>query len=115
MTSLAIHADLSCEFDSAPISIRSSGRAIVVDLPDLATGRDLLRLSLPKKSRRRRLQFIAAFLGKASSVVEIRVRNRTVASIGSETGSRLGALLGLPNSSFYWRNLLTAWRADSLE
>ena len=96
LTNIEVCADLRCEIDSCPLTIRSEGRTIVVEVPDVASGLKVLQLSLPRGSRRRRLHAVKTVLDRLASVLEVRVAGRTCAQIGYHTGSRWWRLLGLP-------------------
>ncbi|QDS96885.1 hypothetical protein [Adhaeretor mobilis] len=111
MTPVDIHADLDCELDSAPFSIRSSGRKIVVEVPDLATGMKLFHVGLPRGSWRRRLSFLKRSLDQLILVVEVKIAGITVMKVGHQTGSRLWNCFGMPRLTFKCANMIRACSA----
>jgi hypothetical protein len=113
MTPVDIHADLDCELDSAPISIRSSGRKIVIEVPDVATGLKLYQLGLPKGSRRRHLHRLKSSLDVLLAVVELRIAGQTVLLIGHETGDRVWNYFGFPRLHLKAISMIRAWSATN--
>lgn len=113
LSALEFSADLRCEIDSSPLTIRSVGRTIVVEVPDVATGLKMFRLGLPRGSRRRRLHQIKHVLDQLRAAVEIRIASKPVLSIGYERGNSVWHLLGLPALSVRARTAAVALATKS--
>lgn len=103
-SALEFSADLRCELDSCPLTIRSVGSTIVVEVPDVATGLKIFQLGLPRRSRRRRLHQIKRVLDQLRAAVEIRIASKPVLSIGHKRGNSVWHLLGLPALTVRARN-----------
>ena len=91
-----IHANLDCVADGKAFSVRSSGRRIVVEVPDVATGLQLVRLGSPQGSLCKSIHQWKHFLDSALHQLEVRVRGHIVVAIGHGVGSRVWTLFGLP-------------------
>jgi hypothetical protein len=113
MTPVDIHAELDCELDSAPISIRSSGRKIVVEVPDVGTGIKLFHVGLPRGSRLKRLHSLKNRLDQLLAIVEVRIANQTVLLIGHEVGSPVWNFFGLPRLHLNAISMIRAWSATN--
>lgn len=111
---LEFSADLRCEIDSCPLTIRSVGRTFVVEVPDVATGLNLFRLVLPRGFRRRRLLQTKNALDFLHAEVEIRIADRPVFSLGHSHGSRAWHFLGLPALRVRAGNAIAACSARSI-
>ena len=96
LSNIEFSADLRCEIDSSPLTIRSTGRTIVVEVPDVATGLKLFRLGLPRGSRRKRLHLMKKRLGQLASAVDVRINGKSVFRLGHSVGSQWWRILGLP-------------------
>ena len=96
LATVEFSADLHCEIDSCPLTIRGADRTIVVEVPDVATGLKILRLGLPRGSRRRRLHTVKACLDDFATALEIRLAGKPIVTLGHNVGSRWWRLLGLP-------------------
>ena len=110
---LLINFDLCCEIDSEPLTVFSTGRMIVVDVPDMATGLKLLKLGLPKGYRRKRLQELKRVLDWLQTTIQVRISDRAVFSMGHTTGSSIWKFLGLPAMRLDTRTALAAWSASN--
>ena len=106
-------ADLRCEIDSCSLTIRSAGRTIVVEVPDVATGLKLFRLILPRGSRGRRLHQIKRALDVLLAAVEIRIADKPVFCIGHEKCSRIWRFFGLPTLGVRAGNAIAVWSAKN--
>lgn len=111
MPELTIYADLNCELDSAPISIRSAGRTIVVEVPDVATGFSLFRLSSSRGTKRWQLAQLKKLLDTLLIAIEVKIAGRSVLRIGHKIGTPFWILFGLPPLSFSAYQALRAWAA----
>lgn len=111
MPAPTIYADLNCELDSAPVSIRSAGRTIVVEVPDVATGLSLFRLSSSQGARRWQLAQLKKLLDTLLIAIEVIIAGRSVLRIGHEIGTSFWILFGLPPMSFSAKQSLRAWAA----
>jgi hypothetical protein len=88
-------ADLECELDGKAVSVRSTGRKTIVDVPDVATGLNLIWLGSPRRCCRA-LRKIKRLLDSMSHVLELRVQGNTIGIIGHLEGNQFWRLLGLP-------------------
>ena len=88
-------ADLDCELDGKAVSIRSTGRKTVVEVPDVATGLKLVGLGSPRDFFGL-LHKLKRLLDAASHVLELRVRGKTIGRVGYLEGSQAWRILGLP-------------------
>jgi hypothetical protein len=95
-SALYIHADLACELDGSPFSIRCANRVFVVEVPDVATGLKLIQLGSSRGLPWRRVHRIKRLLDVICSSLEFKVAGKTVGSIGYEVGSHWWTLVGLP-------------------
>jgi len=110
MPDLSIYADLDCELDSTPVSIRSAGRSIVVEVPNLPTLLKLFRLGSPRGTRRHRLNQLKELLDKLFITLDVKVAGRSVVRIGHHTGTaRFWSFFGFPPLSFSANQALMAW------
>jgi hypothetical protein len=91
-----IHANLDCDVDGNEFSVRSTGRQTVVEVPDVVTGLRLVQLGSPRGRFWMSLHRWKRLLDSTLHRVELRVRGRTVGTIGHGVGSRGWRLLGLP-------------------
>lgn len=111
LAGIEFSADLRCEMDSRPITIRTVGRTIVVEVPDVATGLKLLRLGLPRGSLRRRLHKIKYTLDFLHAGLEVRIAKRPVLSLGHAQGNQVWRFLGLPALNLRAGNAIAVWSA----
>ena len=94
-TDIDVIADLTCELDGRSVSIRSSGRQTVVEVPDVATGLELIRLGSPRGFFGS-LHRWKCLLDTASHRMEFRIRGRLIGRIGHLVGSQGWKIFGLP-------------------
>ncbi len=113
LKALEFSADLQCEIDSCPLTIRSVDRTIVVEVPDVATGLKMLRLGLPRGKRLRRLHQIKFALDQLRAAVEIQIASKPVFSMGYKRGSKVWILFGLPALSLRARTAAAALAKNS--
>ena len=102
-------ADLHCEIDSCPLLIRSAGRTIVVEVPDVATGLKLFQLGLPRGSRRRRLSAWKQSLEACLATVEVRVGGASLFRLGHDANGRIWRVVGLPALDVQILKLFSVW------
>ena len=95
LAEINVIADLRCELDGEAVSIRSSGRKTVVEVPDVATGLNLIRLGSPRGFFGPLHQW-KRLLDAASHVLELRIQGKTVGLVGHLEGSQGWRILGLP-------------------
>lgn len=93
---IAFDADLKCELDGRKVSIRTTGRTIVVEVPDVATGLKLAKLGSLQGSYQRSAHKLKNMLDMASMSVHLRLRSKCVVMIGENCGTSFWKLFGFP-------------------
>lgn len=93
MADLELHADLRCELDGQQVSVLSSQQVTAVDVETLSTLVQMGRLFLPKSTQGR--VWLKRFLDCTGTTLDIRVRGRTVAVMGSGVRPGLVRLFGI--------------------
>jgi hypothetical protein len=92
---IRLQADLSCEFEGHPFSIKASDNMIIVEISDLTTGFRLFR----KLSHLNQLHVgcddLSEWLVLLDSTLEVRVGGICVATGGVGPGSFFGRLVSL--------------------
>ena len=92
-----IEANLACEIDGQPLTIRSANRRIVVEVPNIKTGWRLLQLGPFQGLLLHRLHCLKHGLDQMRLSLELMLDGKPVATIGYRVGSPLWRLLGLPS------------------
>lgn len=96
MPRLEIKANLECELDGRKLSVRTIGRTLHVEVPDVATGMKLARLGSPRGAIRESVHRCKHFLDAAQMTVSLRRGNDSLGVIGFEKGSSFWRIVGLP-------------------
>ena len=89
-----VYADLHCEIDSSSLLIRSAGRTIVVEVPDMATGLKILQLSSPWGCSSRR-ELVLESLDQFGLTVELRTNSVVLLAAGHESSNWLLCRFGV--------------------
>ena len=94
-TAFSLLADLSIDANGNPVCVTAEGRHIRVEVPDLATGLDLVRLGSPRGFYLHRIRRFAETLNRLDLTLSLSVNGKSVARFGRGTGFSLLSLLGL--------------------
>ena len=106
LAQLHLEADLRCELDDRPLSIRVADGTAVVEFPDVATALKLFRLGSPRGSYARRLRSIKTLLDLMQLQLELRLRSHPIIRLGWKTGNPVWRAFGLPPMHLSLRPLL---------
>lgn len=93
---IEIDADLRCELDVSPVSISTKGRTIVVEVLNVATAMQLMKLGSPLSSYRRAAHRLKRVLDDAAMNLEVRLQKTAIFAIGHNRSTVLWRLFGLP-------------------
>lgn len=96
MPHLEIKANLECELDGRPLSVRTIGRTLFVEVPDVATGVKLARLGSPQGTIRQSVHRFKRFLDSAQMTLNLRIGNDSLGLIGFGRGNPFWQIFGLP-------------------
>lgn len=113
LSQLQLHGKLQCELDGGSLSILSAGRSIVVDISDMATGLQLLRLSSPQESGFRSLKSLKGLLDAAHMSLEVRLSEQTIVVLGYNRGTAFWRLFGFPALSLNLVAIAAAYIRDT--
>lgn len=91
-----IEADLECQFEGEPCSVRTVNGDLVINVPHVATAWKMLSLAATRGGRRKALWSAKRMLDRLGLAAEIHIAGQPVARLGYGVVSGRWQWLGLP-------------------